>query len=85
MAGTINKVIKKAKANPKMMVQLKGFQNATLSPPKKICGLSSLNKVTKLILNPTAIGMKPRMAASAVNNTGIILVLPACITASLVL
>ena len=34
--GTISKVIKKAKARPKIMVQESGFQNTTLSPPKKI-------------------------------------------------
>ena len=67
------------------MVQLNGFQKATLSPPKKICGFNSLNKVTKLILNPMAIGKKPKIAARAVNSTGIILVFPAWITASLVL
>ena len=84
MAGTIINVIKKAKANPKMMVQLNGFQKATLSPPKKICGYKSENNVIKLILKPTAIGMKASIAASAVNNTGMILVLPASIIASFV-
>ena len=64
MPGTMNKVMKKANINPKIKVQLKGFQKATLSPPKKICGFNSLNKVTKLILNPIAIGMKPNIAVS---------------------
>ena len=36
------------------------------------------------MLKPTAIGMKARMAAKAVNNTGMIRVLPAIIAASLV-
>ena len=66
------------------MVQLSGFQNATLSPPKKICGFNSENSVTKLILKPTAIGIKASIAARAVSSTGMILVLPACTTASLV-
>ena len=47
-------VMKNANANPKMMVQHSGFQNAALSPPRKICGLNSEKSVTKLILNPTA-------------------------------
>ena len=64
--GTMNSVIKNANAKPKMIVQLNGFQNATLSPPKKICGFSSENNVTKLILKPTAIGIKARIAATAV-------------------
>ena len=38
MAGTKTRVIKNANAKPKMIVQLNGFQNALLSPPKKICG-----------------------------------------------
>ena len=77
IAGTIINVIKNAKASPNIIVQLSGLQNATLSPPKKIWGSSSLNRVTKLILNPTAMGMNARIAATAVNITGIILVLPA--------
>jgi hypothetical protein len=32
--GTIIKVMKKARAKPKIMVHDKGFQNTTLSPPK---------------------------------------------------
>ena len=36
MLGTINKVIKNAKVKPNMIVQESGFQNALLSPPKKI-------------------------------------------------
>ena len=55
IAGTIIRVMKKANANPKMMVQLKGFQKATLSPPKKILGSNSANRVIKLMLKPTAI------------------------------
>jgi hypothetical protein len=34
MLGTMNRVMKKAKARPKMMVQDSGFQNTALSPPK---------------------------------------------------
>ena len=49
--GTISRVIKKAKAKPKIMVHDNGFQNTTLSPPKKICGLNSENNVMKLMLN----------------------------------
>ena len=82
--GKINSVIKKANANPNMIVQDKGFQNTALSPPKNICGLSSANRVTKLILNPTARGINARIAAKAVSKTGIILVFPARISASLV-
>jgi hypothetical protein len=69
--------MKNANASPNIMVQLSGFQNATLSPPKKICGFSSENKVIKLMLKPIAIGIKPSIAATAVKSTGIILVLPA--------
>ena len=76
--------MKNANINPNIKVQLNGFQKETLSPPKKICGFNSLNKVTKLMLNPMAIGIKPRIAANAVSNTGIILVLPACTNASFV-
>ena len=36
--GTITRVRKKEKSRPKMIVQLKGPQNTTLSPPKKILG-----------------------------------------------
>ena len=70
-------VMKNANASPNIMVQLSGFQNATLSPPKNMCGFSSENKVMKLILNQIAIGIKPSIAATAVSNTGIIMVLPA--------
>ena len=52
IAGTMINVMKKAKARPKMIVQLSGLQKATLSPPKKICGFNSLNRVTKLMLKP---------------------------------
>ena len=38
----------------------------------------------KLILKPTASGISARIAANAVSNTGMIRVLPACTTASLV-
>jgi cell division protein FtsL len=38
-----------------------------------------------LILKPTAKGNKPRIVAIAVNNTGMIRILPASIAASLVL
>jgi len=36
IAGTISKVIKNANAKPKIIVHERGFQNTTLSPPKKI-------------------------------------------------
>ena len=75
--GTIISVMKNAKASPNIMVQLSGFQNATLSPPQKMCGFSSENNVIKLMLKPMAIGINPKIAATAVSNTGIILVLPA--------
>src|SRR5947209_1623817 len=68
--GTINKVMKKAKAKPKMIVHDNGFQNTTLSPPKKMCGFRSENSVMKLMLKPKAMGINPRIAARAVNNTG---------------
>ena len=84
MEGTMINVIKNANAKPKIIVQLNGFQKATLSPPKKICGFNEENNEIKLILNPTAIGINPKMAANAVNNTGMMRVLPAAITASLV-
>src|ERR1700709_1178196 len=32
--GTMNRVMKKAKVRPKMMVQDRGFQKTALSPPK---------------------------------------------------
>ena len=35
--GTITNVIKKAKVNPNIIVQARGFQKEALSPPKKIC------------------------------------------------
>ncbi len=73
MLGRINKVMKKANARPNMMVQESGFQNTALSPPKNICGFRSANRVTKLILNPTAKGINASIAASAVSNTGMIL------------
>ncbi len=82
--GTRIRVMKNANVNPKMIVHDNGFQKAALSPPKNIFGLRSVNRVTKLILKPIAKGISARMAASAVSNTGMIRVLPACITASLV-
>ena len=36
MLGTMNRVMKNAKERPKMIVHDSGFQNVTLSPPKKI-------------------------------------------------
>ena len=84
MAGTTNNVMKNANINPQMMVSANGFQNTALSPPKKMCGLSSVNRVMKLMLKPMAKGIKARMAAKAVSNTGTILVFPASITAALV-
>ena len=67
------------------MVQDRGPQNATLSPPKYRCGLPSLNKVAKSILNPIASGIRPSMVAVAVSKTGVIRVRPASITASFTL
>ena len=84
MAGTIISVIKKANANPNMMVHDNGFQNLALSPPKNMWGFSSENMVIKLMLKPIANGINASIAASAVSSTGIILVFPAFITASLV-
>ena len=52
ITGTKIKVNKVANNNPKIIVHDKGPQKATLSPPKKICGLPSVNKVTKSIYQP---------------------------------
>ena len=82
MLGTINRVIKNANAKPKMIVQDNGPQNTTLSPPKKMFGLKCWNKVTQLILNPTASGNRPRIVANAVSMTGMIRIFPACTAAS---
>ena len=38
-----------AKNNPKIIVQLKGPQNTTLSPPKKIFGFNFVNNISKSI------------------------------------
>ena len=78
------KVMKNAKVNPKIIVQASGFQKRALSPPKNIWGFNSENIFTKSILNPIPNGINARIAARAVSKTGIILVLPALITASLV-
>jgi len=75
--GTITSVKKKENIKPKMMVQLNGPQNTTLSQPKKICGFNSVNSFTKSILKQTANGNRPSMVAKAVSNTGMILILPA--------
>ena len=64
------------------MVSESGFQNAALSPPKKMCGFRSEKRVTKLILKPMANGINAKIAASAVKSTGTIRVFPASITAS---
>ena len=77
MLGRMKRVIKKANARPKIMVQDNGFQKTALSPPKNICGFNSANRATKFILKPMARGIRASIAASAVSNTGIILVLPA--------
>lgn len=77
MAGTNNKVSKVAKLSPKIIVHDKLPQNITLSPPKNMCGLSSVNKVMKLIFIPTASGTNPNIVAVAVRITGVILVFPA--------
>ena len=71
-----------ANDNPKIMVQLKGPQNATLSPPKKMWGFPVSNKDMKSMLNPMANGTNPNMVAVAVSNTGVIRVLPASMMAS---
>ena len=80
--GINSKVSMVAKIKPKIMVQLKGPQNTTLSPPKKMCGFNSENKVSKLIFSPTASGINPSTAAMAVRITGVIRVLPASTVAS---
>ena len=54
--GTMISVKKNEKINPKIIVQLKGPQNTTLSPPKKRCGFKCWNKETKSIFKPTASG-----------------------------
>ena len=64
------------------MVHESGPQKATLSPPKKMCGLSSVKSVAKSMFKPTANGTSPSMVAVAVNNTGVIRVLPASSMAS---
>src|ERR1700722_2407492 len=79
MLGTIINVIKNAKANPKIIVHDKGFQNTALNPPKKICGLKSESNVTKFMFSPMASGINANIAANAVSITGMIRVLPACI------
>jgi hypothetical protein len=45
ITGTITKVRNVAKVRPKITVQAIGPQNRALSPPKKICGLSSVKRV----------------------------------------
>ena len=62
--------MKKANANPNMIVQASGFQKIALSPPKKICGLSSENIVTKLMLNPIANGIRAEIADGAETEAG---------------
>ncbi len=80
--GTTISVIKNADINPNIIVQANGFQNDALSPPIHICGSRCSNIDTKLILKPTPNGINPNIAARAVSITGMIRVLPACITAS---
>ena len=58
IAGTINSVMKNANINPHMMVSDNGFQKTALSPPKKICGIRSVNNVTKLIVSHKETTMK---------------------------
>ena len=82
MAGTKSRARNVAKESPKMMVQERLPQNMTLSPPKWMCGLSSVKRVMKLMFIPTAKGTKPRMVAVAVRTTGVVLVLPAWTIAS---
>src|ERR1043166_3012181 len=84
ITGTKIKVKNVANPKPKIIVHESGPQKATLSPPKKMCGFNSLNKVTKSILNPTASGIKPKIVADAVSSTGVIRVLPASIIASFI-
>src|SRR3974390_1690028 len=82
ITGTSIKVKKVAKLSPKIIVQDNGPQNATLSPPKKICGFSSVKSVTKSIFSPTASGIRPSIVADAVRITGVIRVFPASTIAS---
>ena len=64
------------------MVHDNGPQKATLSPPKKICGLPVWNKRAKSIFKPTANGINPSIVAVAVSITGVIRVRPASSKAS---
>jgi len=73
---TIN-VRKNEKISPKIMVQAKGPQNTTESPPIKILGSRCVNMDSKSILKPMANGNNPKMVAIAVSITGMILILPA--------
>ena len=72
MDGINNKVNTVANSKPKIIVQLNGPKNATLSPPKNIFGFPEDNNDSKLIFNPTANGINPKIAAVAVKITGVI-------------
>ena len=53
-----------------MIVQAKGPQNITLSPPINKCGFKSVIKEKKSKFNPMANGINPKTAVKAVNKTG---------------
>ena len=54
--GIIKRVRKKDNIKPKIIVQAKGPQKTTLSPPRKIFGSKWVNNDSKLMLKPTARG-----------------------------
>ena len=68
MVGRTNKVKKVATINPKIIVHASGPQNATLSPPRKNLASKCVNKLSKSIFKPIANGIKPSIAADAVNT-----------------
>ena len=70
------------KVNPKMMVQARIPQKTAESEPINMCGSSSVNKVVKSMLRPSASGISPKTAADAVNKTGVKRIPPPSIIAS---
>lgn len=52
------------------MVQAKGLQKITLSPPMYKCGFKSVTKPKKSKFKPIANGIKPKTAVKAVSKTG---------------
>ena len=79
----MTKVRKVAKVKPKMTVHDIGPQKTTLSPPKKICGSFSVNRVKKLMFIPVANGISPSTVVIAVKSTGRKRVLPDCTMVSI--